>query len=109
MSVKTVENNHLESVLFQKINSIFDIDTIFDEPSPMQLYRIEGTNNQITLTLVDENGGEDRAILHFNHHTTDGTVDQSKSFRLEFDRDLAIVKAVESDGFGSLEELNNLF
>jgi hypothetical protein len=109
MSVKTIENNNLESVVFSKINSIFDLETLFNEPSPMQLYRFEGTNNQMTLTLVDENGEEDRAILHFSHHAEDGAIDQSKSFRLEFNRDLETVIAVESDEFGSLEELNNLF
>lgn len=109
MSVKTTENNNLESVVFSKINSIFNLETLFNEPSPMQLYKFEGANNQMTLTLVDEEGEADRAILHFIHHTQDGTIDQSKSFRLEFNRDLETVKAIEMDGYESLEELNNLF
>jgi hypothetical protein len=109
MSVKNVENNNLESAVFKKINSLFDLTSLFDEPSPIQLLRIEGTDNHITLTQVDEDSEEDRAILQFSHQAEDGTIDQSKSFRLIFNRELETVKAVETEGFGNLEELNNLF
>ena len=109
MSVKNVENNNLESIVFKKINWKFLLDMLFRENSPMQLFKLDGTNNQMTLTRISDDGGEDRAILHFSHHTGHGTIDQSKSFRLIFNGELETVKAVESDGFGSLEELNNLF
>ena len=109
MSVKSTKNNKLETFVFQKINWKFKLDMLFRENSPMQLLKIEGTDNLMTLTLVDEDEEGDRAILNFTHPSGDGIIDESQSFRLIFNGELETVKAVESDGFGSLEELNNLF
>lgn len=109
MSVKSTKNNNLESVVFNKINSLFDLEAMFESPSSVQLLHLDGTNNQMTLTIVDENGEQERAVLHFCTVHKNGIIEGGKSFRLEFDREGGQVKADEVEKFGSLEELNNLF
>ena len=108
MSVPTVENNNLESIVFNKINSLFDLDMLLKESSPRQMIQKDNYKIQLEAVDMDDKETASGALLTIFEVNQDGSITDTLRFRVEIDLEEKQVKTIQTeDGYLSLKELNN--
>ena len=108
MSVPTVENNNLESIVFSKINSLFDLEVLLNEPSPRQIIQKDNYKIQLEAVEIDDKETASGALLTIFEVNQDGSIADTLRFRVEIDLEEKHVKTIQTeDGYQSLNELNN--